>query len=356
MKIKVPVLLAAAFLAVTAFAQTPPAKPTFIKGDLNIRFNTRQLNSDGKIKEGVSDVYTLNVNVADSALFRGTIEHRPTIPGTFSVAQAGQLTYAIDCDVVNPANPAQTRNVGKIFGTIPVDENNVYRYTDGNVRVSVFGIGAAKGFESKFSGLALGKPPVKSEGIIDKVKKEALSFTKQVNGKAVAISVSKYDKMEFQQHVLASGPVQIYPEVTVNGVLIYDYGRSAWYFQNVTISYAVDGRRMQDSLTGNIRWIESASRKTNGEGEYQFDIRVNEPPPSEASVFAAPSDESAFFATDDLVTSLVGTMKYKDTMSGDTVVGSAVTIGLTGNKLTKQQTMYLCKLLFLSTIVPLNAE
>jgi hypothetical protein len=183
--------------------------------------------------------------------------------------------------------------------------------------------------------------------------KKELSFT---NSKGVAISVSKYDKMEFQQHVLASGPVQIYPEVTVNGSLIYDYGRSAWYFQNVTVAYTIEGRRMQDTLTGNIRWVESANRKSNGEGEYQFDIRVNEPPPSEAAVFAAPSDESAFFATDNLISALVGTMKYKDTLNGDSVVASAVTIDLTGNKLTKQQTMYLCKLLFLSAIVPLNAE
>jgi len=353
MKIKVLASLFAAVLAISAFAQTPalPQKPTFIKGDLNIRFNTRK-TEDGKIKEGVTDVYTLNVNVSDSSLFRGTIEQRPTIPGTFGVAQTGQLTYALDCDVINPANTSQTRNVGKLFGTIPVDQNNVYRFSDGAVRVSVFGIGAAKGFESKFSGLALGKPPAKSEGIIDKMKKE-LSFT---NSKGVAISVTKYDKMEFQQHVLASGPVQIYPEVTVNGSLIYDYGRSAWYFQNVTVAYAVEGRRMLDTLTGNIRWVESPNHKSNGEGEYQFDIRVNEPPPSEAAVFAAPSDESAFFATDDLIASLVGTMKYKDTLNGDSVVASSVTIGLTGNKLTKQQTMYLCKLLFLSAVVPLNAE
>ncbi|MFT3870896.1 MAG: hypothetical protein QM715_20780 [Nibricoccus sp.] len=353
MKIKALAFIASIF-AISAFAQTPAqsSKPTFIKGDLNIRFNTRK-TEDGKIKEGVSDVYTLNVNVSDSSLFRGTIEHRPTIPGTFGVAQTGQLTYALDCDVINPANVSQTRNVGKLFGTIPVDQNNVYRFSDGSLRVSVFGIGAAKGFESKFSGLALGKPPAKSEGIIDRMKKEALNFR---NSKGVSISVSKYDKMEFQQHVLASGPVQIYPEVTVNGSLIYDYGRSAWFFQNVTVTYAVDGRRLQDSLTGNIRWVESANRRSNGEGEYQFDIRVNEPPPSEAAVFAAPSDESAFFATDDLITSLVGTMKYKDTMSGDSVISSSVTIGLTGNKLTKQQTMYLCKLLFLSAVVPLNAE
>jgi hypothetical protein len=352
MKLKTLLPFAAAILAVSAFAQTPqPTVPTFIKGDLKIQFNTRKFD-DGKVQPGVSDVYTLNVNVSDSSLFHGTIEQRPFIDGVMSVTQTGQLSYAIDCDVVNPKNTSQTRNVGKLYGTIPVDKNNVYRFGDGALRVSIFGAGTAKGFESKFSGLALGKPPAKSDSFVDQAKK-ALSFT---NSKGVAISVSKYDKMEFQQHVLAAGPVQIYPEVTVNGSLIYDYGRSAWYFQNVTVNYTVEGRQMSDKLTGNIRWVEAANRKSTGEGEYQFDIHVNEPLPSEAAVFAAPSDESAFFATDDTVSALIGTMKYKDTMNGDSVTASNVTVALTGNKLTKQQAMYLCKLLFLSAIVPLNAE
>jgi hypothetical protein len=282
------------------------------------------------------------------------VEQLPVIPGTFSISQAGKLTYALDCDVINPNNPAQTRNVGRLYGVVPVDKNNVYGFADGTLRISVFGMGTAKGFDSKFAGVALGKPPAQSASFFSKLK--SLSFTKQVNGKTVAIAVSKYDKMEFQAHVLAAGPVPIYPEVTVNGSMIYDYGRSAWYFQNVTAIYAVDGHRLQDTLTGNIRWVESPNRKTNGEGEYQFDIRFNEPPPSESSVFAESSDESAFFSTDDQIAGLTGTMKYKDTMSGDSVIASAVTVGLTGNKLTKQQAMYLCKLLFVSTIVPLNAE
>lgn len=345
---------AALALAVTAFAQD--AGPTFIKGDLNIRFNSRQPESGGKVREGVADVYTLNVNVSDSAIFRGTIEHRPNIPGTFGVTQAGQLTYAIDTDVVNPRNTTQTRNVGKLYGVAPVDQNNAYRFADGAVRVSVFPIGAAKGFESKFAGLALGRPPAKADGLLARMQKEAVSITRNVKGTTAAISVTKYDKMEFQNLVVAAGPVQIYPEVTVNGAMIYDYGRSAWYFNNVNVSYSLEGRLMQDKLTGNIRWVESANRKTSGEGEYQFDIRVNEPPPSEASVFAATADESAFFATDNLLSALVGTMKYKDAMSGDTVTSSAVNIALTGNKLTKQQAMYLCKLLLMTAIVPLNAE
>lgn len=354
MTLKLLCTLAGVTLTGSMFAQT--AVPTFIKGDLNIRFNSRQLNADGKIREGVSDVYTMNVNVSDSALFRGTIEQRPTIAGTFGVSQAGQLTYAIDCDVVNPKNPTQTRNVGKLYGVAPVDQNNVYRFADGAVRVSVFPIGAAKGFESKFSGLALGKPPAKSDGLLAKIQREAISITRNVKGAATAISITKYDKMEFQNLVLPAGPVQIYPEATVNGSMIYDYGRSAWYFHNVSVSYSIDGRALQDKLTGNIRWVETANRKTSGEGEYQFDIRVNEPPPSEASVFAAAADESAFFATDDLINALVGTMKYKDTMVGETVTSSAVNIALVGNKLTKNQAMYLCKLLFITAVVPLNAE
>ena len=339
-----------------AFAQ-PPTPETFIKGEVAIKFNTRTTtDGDGKVKEGVTDKYSLSVNVANSALFRGTIQYTPLISNMVSSSQLAHLDYSIECDVVNPKNPNQTRNVGRLFGTVPVDDKNVYRFGEGNLKLVVFPVGTAKGFESNFKGLALGKPPGSSEGFLSKLKKEALSITKSINGKTVAISVTKYDKMEFQAHVLAAGPVQIYPEAVVNGSMIYDYGRTAWYFDNVTITYAVDGRQYQDKLTGNIRWIEAANRASTGEGEYQFDVRVNEPAQTEASVFAGPADESAFFSTDDSIPALTGVMKYKDTLSGETVTASAVTVDLKGNKLTKQQAMYLAKLLLLSAAVPLNAE
>jgi hypothetical protein len=340
-----------------ALAQQQPAPETFIKGEIAIKFNTRvNTDSDGKAKEGVADKYTLSVNVANSALFRGTVQHTPYIASLVGSSQKAHLDYVIDCDVVNPKNPSQTRNVGRLFGTVPVDDKNVCRFADGNLKLVVFPVGTAKGFESTFKGLAVGKPPASSEGFLSKLKKEALSITKSINGKAVAISVTKYDKMEFQSHVLAAGPVQIYPEALVNGSMIYDYGRTAWYFDNVTITYALDGRQYQDKLTGNIRWIESANRASSGEGEYQFDVRVNEPAQAEASVFTGPADESAFFSTDESIPALTGVMKYKDTLAGETVTASAVTVDLKGNKLTKQQAMYLAKLLLLSAVVPLNAE
>jgi hypothetical protein len=271
-------------------------------------------------------------------------------------SQQSKLDYLINCAIFNPKNPSQKRDVGRIFGSVPVDRNNNYRFDEGTLKLVTFAAGTAKGFESAFRGLALGKPPTSSEGFMSKLKKEALQVSKSINGKNVSIAVTKYDKMEFKSHVLAAGPVQIYPESSVNGTMIYDYGRTAWYFDNFTVSYNIDGRQYQDKITGNIRWIEASNRSATGEGEYQFDIRINEPAQAESAVFSGPADESAFFSTDDSLMALTGAMKYKDSMMGDRVVASVVSLDLRGNKITKQQAMYLSKLLFLSSVVPLNAE
>lgn len=345
--------------AIGAFAQSAqPATPaTFIKGDMNIKFNTRtQTDSDGKPREGVQDKYTLTINVSNNIQFRGLILHTPYIAKTIGASQQGKLDFTVETDALKPSDPSVSKNVGRIFGTVPIDDKNVYRFADGNLKQVVFPIGTAKGFESVAKGLALGKPPAASEGVFSKLKKEALNISKMVGGKQVSIAVTKYDKMEFQQTVLPAGPVQVYPEVQISGNMIYDYGRTAWYFENFTVSYALDGRQYFDKITGNIRWIESPNRASNGEGEYQFDVRVNEPPATEAAVFSGPSDESAFFATDDAMPALTGTMKYKDTLSGETAVASNVTVDLRGNKLSKAQTVYLAKIILFAVTVPLNAD
>ncbi len=339
-------------------ATVAQTNPTFVKGTLEIRYNTRtQVDSGGKPNRGATDSYKLNVNVCNSALFYGTVTHLPLLTGgTFSSGQNSQLTYDMQCDVVNPANPAQTKNVGRVYGAVPIDTAGVYRFGAGTLKIGVLGLGTSTGFESKFQGNAAGKPVARQSGWFEKMKKEVISLKKTVNGKVVAINVSKYDKMSFQSLVLARGPVPFYGEATVNGDMIYDYNRYSWYFQNITVSYYENNQQKADRLTGNIRWVESPNRKSTGEGEYQFDIRINEPTPNEASVFAGPTDESAFFQTDTSISSLTGTMKYKDTMSGESVTASMVNIDLQGNKLTKQQAMYLCKLIILSSIVPINAE
>jgi hypothetical protein len=353
--------LAAALFTVQGLAQAPATPPLFIKGTLNINFDTvAQANPNGKPAPGVTDKYAFDLNVANSVVYHGTIVRLPNIPGAlYGTAQEGSLTFDVDCSVVNPRNPAQTKNIGKMAGLVPVDKNNVYHFGDGTLGINTFSIGMAVGTNSKFSGLALGKPPANT-GALAKLKKQVINITRSVHGQTVTIPVTNYDRMDFQSHVLAGGPVQIYPEVTVNGSMLYDYDRNAWHFQGVNCSYFVGGRQIQDTLTGDIRWIEDPNRSTNGNGEYDFDVRINEPPPSEASAFAAPTSESDFFATDDSITGLTGTMKYHDTIVGDykddNVTVSAVQVDLTANKLTKQQVMYLCKLLLFSAVVPMNSE
>ena len=137
---------------------------------------------------------------------------------------------------------------------------------------------------------------------------------------------------------------------------LYDYEKYSLFFNNVTVQYAVNGAVKIDRLTGNIRWVEAPNRKTSGEGEYQFDIRVNEPPPSESAAFAPTTDESAFFQTDSSISALTGTMKYKDTLRDDTTLASAVTVDIAGNNITKQQAMVLCKMLIFSAVVPMNSD
>lgn len=336
-------IIIAALLYCTGMAQ-PVQKPLAITGGMSINFASRG-------NPAALDTYTFNVNVANSAIFKGTITQRQFVKNYVGANQLGQLTYSMDTAVVNPNNPAQTRDVGRFFGNVPVDEKNVYRFDDGFLKISVLPIGQAKGFESRFTGYAIGKPPVSTGAA--RLKQEAMRL---VSGKGGAVTLKNYDIMRFNNVVLAAGPVQIYPDVTVAGDMVYDYDRSIWYFKNVTFSYAAESTRKLDTLTGTIRWIEDAGRKTNGLGHYDFDIRVNEPPPSEAAVFGATADEASFFASDDAIPGLTGLMNYKDTMAGDFVSASSVEIDLKSNKLTKVQIMALAKMLLFTMTVPLNAE
>lgn len=326
----------------SAMAQTN--KPSFVKGTIDI-------------KKAATTKYTINVNVSDSAVMRGTIDYTPLITGLLDrVTQPASLNYQMDCDVVNPNDPKQVKNVGRLFGVVPIGTDGVYNYSGGSLKVIVNSIGRSQGFESKFSGTAAGRPLLKSESLLSKVKKEALSITRSVGGKTVSVAVKKYDVMKFNNHVVAAGPIQIYPEITVNGSMIYDYDRYVWYFKDVAIQYNTDGAVRVDKVSGNIRWIEQPKKGSQRLGEYQFDIRVNEPLAGESGVFAAATDESAFFQTDDSIASLGGAMKYTDTMNGDTVTTSAVEVSLVGNKISRQQCMNLAKLIILSCVVPINAE
>jgi hypothetical protein len=298
---------------------------------------------------------------ADNLGFQGTIRALPTIltARLGSEKQRASLSYDLNLSVANPANPAQVKTIGKLVGEVQVDKKGVYDFNGGTLRIAVDQAGRAQGFESKFSGTAAGKPP-KSSSFLDRVKKQAQTITRKVKGKTVSLVVKDYDIMTLQGVALAAGPIRsTCPETTVNGEMMYDYERSAWYFRGLTMTYLLEGKTVTDKVAGNIKWVESPQRKTNGQGQYEFDVRVNEPEVGgggEAAVFAKAEDESAFFATDTSIPSLTGTAKYVDRFRGETVTSSAVTIDLVGNNLNNTQVLNLYKLIWLVSVVPVNAE
>ncbi len=331
-----------------------------IKGKLDIQFNSRvQTDSGGNPTPGVKDVYTFDVAVVDTLGFQGTIQALPTIltARMGSEKQRASLVYNLNLSVANPANLTQKRTVGKLVGEVQVDKQGTYLFDQGTLRIAVDAAGKATGFESAFRGTAVGKPP-KNTSLAEKVKKQAQTLTRQVKGKTVSLIVKDYDIMTLRGLVLAAGPVRSYPETTVNGEMMYDYERSAWYFRNLTMTYQAEGKTVTDKVSGNIKWVESPQRKTNGQGQYEFDVRFNEPEQtsSEAAVFQKADDEAAFFATDTSLPSLTGTAKYVDRFRGETVTSSAVGIDLVGNNLNKTQVVNAFKLIWLVSVVPVNAE
>ncbi len=347
-------------LVALAIALPAVAADNTIKGKLDIQFNSRvQTDGAGSPTPGVKDVYTFDVTAVDTLGFQGTIQALPTILTSRlgSEKQRASLVYNLNLSVANPANLTQKRTVGKLVGEVQVDRQGTYLFDQGTLRIAVDAAGKAQGFESAFRGTAVGKPP-KNTSLAEKVKKQAQTITRQVKGKTVSLIVKDYDIMTLRGLVLAAGPVRSYPETSVNGEMMYDYERSAWYFRNLTMTYQAEGKTVTDKVTGNIKWVESPQRKTNGQGQYEFDVRFNEPEQtsSEAAVFQKADDEAAFFATDTSLPSLTGTAKYVDRFRGETVTSSAVAIDLVGNNLNKTQVVNAFKLIWLVSVVPVNAE
>ncbi len=339
-------------------AATPPpasaAAPT-VKGTLDIDYKSRTATD----KYGVEDVYKMDVVAVDTLVLNGTINHLSPIFGEYlgGEKQQAKLTYSVDLHLRNPANLSQQKKVGKLTGVVPIDATGKYLFDQGTLRMAVEAIGKAAGFQSDFRGTAAGRAP-KTGSMAEKAKKVAIEMTRSVKGKNVKIVVVDFDEMKLNGLRLAAGPTPNYPETTVNGEMVYDYERGVWFFRNVTMSYPLDGKTYNDTLSGNIRWVEGPNRKTTGEGQYEFDVRVNEPAAktTEAAAFQGAADESDFFAVDATMPSLTGLAKYKDTFRGDTVTASKVNIDLVGNNLTKQQVVNLTKLIWLVSVVPINAE
>jgi hypothetical protein len=170
--------------------------------------------------------------------------------------------------------------------------------------------------------------------------------------------------MKFEDLELAKGPSTNYPHTLVNGRLDYDYETGNWLTDGITFSYNYNGKDVKDIMTGSIKWVEDENRKANGKGHYDFNLRFNEEKnkdaTTEADAFEKLSDEDAFFAVDDSIPCLTGTVSYEDKfISGGgeepLPASSKVTYDLKANKITKVQAVNFFKL-WLIGIGPINDE
>lgn len=350
--------------------------PTFIRGTMNIQFNSQ--NSDTPVP-GIKDVYTLNINVDDSTIFHGTISDTPQIISGWiskAITQPRSLNYNVDCDVINPkirpvdpSNPRSVKNIGSLHGIVPISSGGTYNYDTSSLVMDILPMGNSGGGTWKYSGVTSGHALSRPANWMDTLQSIPVTISRSINGRTTAVTLAKYDKMDFRQHILAEGPIQVYQPITVNGEMLYDYVKKCWFFKDFTIQYNQNGNIKVDNITGTIRWVPDPHRASNGLGGYDFDVRVNEPPPNTDSAFGGPSNESDFFTTDTTVPGISGTMKYKDTLKTSTVdvagdptgdnattLASSVTIDLTGNNITRQQTMALFKIIIFSSVVPMNSD
>lgn len=341
-----------------------------ISGTMNITFNTRtNLDTSGDLKKGsaaigAKDEYKLDINVAKTTDFQGTITRQPKLFSSIlgRTKQDGRLYYDVNLGVRPSNNLQQKLQVGKWVGEVPLDpKTGIYELAGGKandtpLRIAIEQRGAQAAFVDPFVGKLLGKAE----------KKEALSsriYNRVVGGKTVKIEVKKADPMKFQGIELSKGPAGTYPRCTVNGQMDFDYETSNWLIpeEGVTFTYNLNGKEMSDKMTGSIKWVEDPNYSSNGKGYYDFNLRFNEekskPATTEDAAFAKLSDEDAFFVVDTAVPALNGRIEYVDSFvpGTDTVASSKVTYHLHANKLNKQQVMNFFKL-WLICVGPTNDD
>ena len=339
-----------------------------IAGIMNIEFETRvKKDTTGDLKadspaKGAKDRYTFTLNVAKTTEFSGEITRQPNLFGRMlqRKQQEAQLFYRVDLAVLNPKDLKQKRTIGRWVGTVPVDTaSGAFDLGKGvggesPLRINIDAAGTAAAFVDNFGGRLVGKAE-------NKENLAAYSYKRLVGTKTVEIVVKRSDPMRFENLVLARGPAQTYPRTVVNGRLDYDYETGNYFADGIRFKYNLDGVDYEDVVSGTIKWVEDADRKSNGKGYYDFNLRFNEDKnksaTSEAAAFEKMSAEDAFFAVDNSVSCLTGRISYQDTIpSGSELpTSSKVTYALNANKLTKQQIMNFHKL-WLICVGPTNDE
>jgi hypothetical protein len=364
------IAVCSALAATLASAQEPEqlSEEGVINGTMTIDFKTRT-NPDrsGTLAEGspalgVQDTYTFDFNVAKTTQYTGKIHRQPSLYTKVirSVKQKAAISFDTSLAVLNPRDLKQKRTVGKWVGKIPIDVNTgAYDLAGGKadespLRIAIDSVGGGQGFNDFFMGRLIGKAE-------KKVDLGTYTYKRLVAGKTVEVVVKKSDPMKFENMTLAKGPAESYPRTVVNGRLDYDYETGNWFTDGIRMKYSFNGKDYEDVITGSIKWVEDPNRSSNGKGQYEFNLRFNEEKnkstKTEADAFKGLSDEEKFFAVDNTVPCLTGTIQYVDTMVAGSEAPSAskVTYKLDANKLTKQQIVNFFKL-WLVCVGPTNDE
>lgn len=344
-----------------------------IAGTMNIQFRSRvDLDTSGKFapgspRLGVKDEYKVNMRVAKTTEFSGAITRLPKVKVKVVGMEAQPAAYMYDLDlaVLNPKDLTQKKNVGKWVGTVPLDtKTNILNLGGGKagnseLRIAVEQVGSAHAFTDSFNGTVGGKQD-KEQGWEDKLV--SYSFERVIGKKKVKIEAKQVEPVKFQNVELAKGPSAIYPHAFVSGSMDFDYETGNWYINNVRFRYNLDGKDLEDRLSGSIKWVEDPNRAQNGIGYYDFNVRFNEEKfasaANEADAFGSMNDEEAFFAVDNSIPAMTGRVGYVDTfIPGSEMKPSAsrITYNLNANKLTKQQIMNFYKLWMLA-MGPVNDE
>lgn len=361
-------LMLAGAIGSTALAQDELKGKDAITGTMTIDFKTRTTpDSSGELAEGsaaigAQDKYTFDLTVAETVNFSGTIVRQPNLYSKMirKIKQGAALGFNVGLSVVNPKDMKQKKSVGKWVGNVPINtDTGAYELAgakapDRPLRIAIDSVGQQKAFEDMFAGRLVGKAE----------KKENLAsytYKRVIGEKTVEIVVKKSDPMRFDNVELAKGPSDNYPRTIVNGRLDYDYETGNWFTDGLRLKYNLNGKDMEDVLTGSIKWVPDANHDTNGKGYYDFNLRFNEDKnkstKGESAAFEKMSSEDAFFVVDDSVPCLTGRIEYEDTMiSGkDQPSMSKVTYKLEANKLNKQQVTAFAKL-WLLAVGPTNDE
>lgn len=339
-----------------------------VSGTMAIDFKTRLTPDttgkyvDGSPKMGIQDEYKLDLTVADTVQFSGTIVRQPNIytKTLRKLEQGAALGFKLDLIAINEKDPKQKKAVGKWVGVIPIDtDSGAYDLAGGRkdnspLRIAVDAVGRQSAFVEEFRGRLVGKAE----------QKESLAnytYKRVIGNREVKVEVKRSDPMRFQGIELGKGPKETFPRTVVNGRLDYDYDAGNWYTDGIAFKYTFNGQDVEDKVTGSIKWVEDPSRSTNGKGYYEFNLRFNEEKNKTTAganaAFEEMSEEDAFFAVDDSVPSLTGRIEYVDTFASDPDKPSAskVTFSLNANKLTRQQLVNFVKL-WLICVGPTNDE